>query len=120
MRLVMARRVDKIMRLLKALVIGMGIAIVVGASVLATLIFQRGSQLAARVPPVAASTSLAMQSAAHKLVLPAGAVVQETRLDGGRIALRARLTGGGEAVFLFDAGNGRLLSRFDIVTGESR
>jgi hypothetical protein len=95
---------------LKTLVVVMGVAILIGASVLVTLIVERGRRLAATPPVEGAAGSPAV--GAHRLTLPAGARVVESRLDGGRILLRAALAGGGEAVFVFDAGSGRLVARY--------
>jgi hypothetical protein len=94
----------------------MGVAILIGASVLVTLIVERGRRLAAAPPAEqAAEQAVAPVPSAvreHKLALPAGARVMETRLDGSRILLRAALAGGGEALFVFDAASGRLVARY--------
>ena len=102
------------MRALKALVIFMAIAIVVGVSVLATLILQRAQNLPGAVPVAAVPAAPMGAVPTQKLLLPGGARVVETRLDGARIALRAALAGGGEALFIFDAATGRPLARYDI------
>jgi hypothetical protein len=104
------------MRALKTLVVGMGVAILIGASVLATLIFERGTRLAAGnaagdAPAAASSVAVA---ARHRLLLPRGAEVRETRLDGSRIVLRARVGGGNESIFVFDGTDGRLVARYEI------
>ncbi len=102
------------MRALKTLVIAMGIAILVGASVLATLIFERAGRLGSTTPAAKPA------AAGARFELPPGAAVQESRLDGGRLVLRARLADGREALFVFDAADGRLAARYDIVTGGAR
>jgi hypothetical protein len=95
---------------LKTLVVVMGVAILIGASVLVTLIVERGRRLAAAPPVEGAAGPPAV--GAHRLALPAGVRVVESRLDGGRILLRAALAGGGEALFVFDAASGRLVARY--------
>ncbi|MGE0650987.1 MAG: hypothetical protein AB7P12_04465 [Alphaproteobacteria bacterium] len=105
---------------LKTLVVVMGVAILIGASILVTLIVERGRRLAA-APNVGQVAGQAVEQAAapapaaireHRLALPKGARVLETRLDNGRILLRAALDGGGEALFVFDAASGRLVARY--------
>jgi hypothetical protein len=78
---------------LKTLVIVMGIAILVGATVLVTTIIQRGGMLG---QPMARGV----------IHLPAGARVMETRFDGGRILLRLALAGGGARILIVDAETG--------------
>lgn len=78
---------------LKTLVIVMGIAVIVGATVVVTTIIQRGGALG---EPVAHGT----------INLPAGARVMETRIDGGRIMLRLSLQDGGQRIFIVDAETG--------------
>lgn len=105
------------MRALKALVIILGIAILVGTTVLVTVIIQRGVRLAGQSAPARSSpTAAAVPSgtADRALALPAGAKVLESRLGGGRVLLRAALPGGGEALFVFDAATGKLVARYDI------
>lgn len=97
------------MRGLKILVIALGIAILVAASVLATLIFERAGRLASAPAAVAQAT----------LALPAGARVLESRIDGNRVMLRAA-EAGGEALYVFDAATARLTARYAIATGVAR
>jgi hypothetical protein len=96
----------------------MGVAILIGASVLVTLIVERGRRLAAAPPVEQAVAPVPSEVRAHQLALPAGARVVESRLDGGRILLRAALAGGGggEALFVFDAASGRLVARYALTT----
>jgi hypothetical protein len=108
------------MRALKALVIFMAIAIVVGVSVLATLMLQRAQNLSAPAPVAGVAAPSAPGAELRKLVLPEGARVVETRLDGARVTLRASLAGGGEALFVFDAATGRPMARYDISTEGGR
>jgi hypothetical protein len=110
--------VDKNMRTLKTLVIVMGLAVVIGATVLATLIMTRGSRLAGEPQAMPhAAMPLARPASAPlmlSLKLPLGARVLETQIVAGRLTLRAVLKSGGEAVFVFDAASGRLVARYDI------
>jgi hypothetical protein len=78
---------------LKTLVIVMGIAVIVGATVVVTTIIQRGGALG---EPVARGT----------INLPAGARVMETRIDGGRIMLRLSLQDGRQRIVIVDAETG--------------
>ncbi len=86
------------LRILKALVIGMGIAILVGAVVLVTAIVQRAGNLAISDIP-------------NRVVIPEGAVVVETRLDGRRILLRLALAEGGTRLMVLDSRSGRVQSQ---------
>ncbi len=102
------------MRALKALVIFMAIAIVVGVSVLATLILQRAQNLPVAAPVAAVPAPSMAGVTTQKLRLPGGARVVETRLDGARIALRAALVDGSEVLFVFDAATGQPIARYEI------
>lgn len=109
------------MRALKALVIILGIVIVVGTTVLVTVIIQRGSRLAgAPASAPAATAGPAKAGASHALALPAGAKVLESRLGEGRVLLRAALPDGGEALFVFDAATGKAVARYDITRDGGR
>jgi hypothetical protein len=92
------------MGILKGLVIVMGLAIIIGATVLATLISQRAGKIGAAPEATVASP----------VVLPAGARVVESRLEGGRILLRIVLAPGGERILVVDPKSGRVLSRLDL------
>ncbi len=105
----MTGRVTKVMRTLKALVIGMGILIVAGTAMIAVMIVRRGADGSA------ASGNASITPA--RIALPAGARVIETALDGDRIALRIALTGGGERVVIIDARTGRRIGAVDLMPG---
>jgi hypothetical protein len=96
------------MRMLKAIVIGMGVLIVVGSAVIVVKIAQRGGgdDGAANAGPAVTPATIA---------LPAGARVIETALDGDRIALRIALEGGGEQVLIIDARTGRHIGAVHLV-----
>lgn len=110
------------MRALKALVVIMGIAILVGTGALVTLIIERGTRLGGAGGPggeieeAAPDSPTETLARSHALALPPGARVIETRLGDGNLALRVALEGGGEAVFVFDAASGALVARYDIAT----
>ena len=102
----MAGRVTNFMRMLKALVIGMGILIVIGSAVIVVKIAQRGiGESAANGDGPVTPTTIA---------LPAGARVIETALDGDRIALRIALEDGGERVMIIDTRSGRRVGAVDL------
>ena len=87
---------------LKALVIAMGIAIIIAATVLITVMIQRAGRMGGA--PVTAA-----------IELPAGARVVETRIEGGRILLRVALTGGGQQILIIDAETGARLATHDLM-----
>ncbi len=89
---------------LKTLVIVMGIAIIVGATVVVTTIIQRGGALGGG-------------PARGAISLPAGARVMETRIDGGRVLLRLELAGGGERILIVDAETGAPIAVHDLARG---
>ena len=103
----MTGRVTKLMRTLKTLVIGMGILIVVGTTIIAVMIARRGGD--------AASGDASITTA--QIALPAGARVVETALDGDRIALRIALIGGGQRVIIIDVPTGRRVGAVDLMSG---
>lgn len=86
---------------LKALVIGMGIAIIVGVTVMVTTIIQRAGNLA----PAAM---------AKAIELPAGAKVVGQDISDKRILLRIRLAGGEERLLVIDADSGAVRATFPL------
>ncbi len=107
---------------LKALVIVMAIAIIVGATVLVTVMVQRAGNLdeaAAPAPMNTAPVNAApanMAPANMAIELPIGARVVDSRLDGGRILLRVVLNGGAERILIIDARTGARLATFEVTT----
>jgi hypothetical protein len=89
---------------LKTLVIGMGIAVLIGATVVVATIIQRGAGLGG-------------EPARSSIALPAGARVVESRIEGGRILLRLRLADGAERLLVNDARTGRPIAVHDLVPG---
>lgn len=86
---------EKNIRVLKALVIGLGILIVIGLTVMLVAI---GRQVGGR------SKGAAFDPA--QFALPTGARVLEMDLDGDRLAVRLELGNGRQAIQLFDARTG--------------
>ena len=105
----MTGRVTKLMRTLKTLVIGMGILIVVGTTIIAVMIARRGGD------GDAASGDASITTA--QIALPAGARVVETALHGDRIALRIALIGGDQRVIIIDVPTGRRVGAVDLMSG---
>ena len=105
----MTGRVTKLMRTLKALVVGMGILIVVGTAIIAVMIARRGGDSGTTGRDVSTTTA--------QIALPAGARVVETALDGDRIALRIVLVDGGQRVIIFDVPTGRRVGVVDLLLG---
>ena len=97
---------------LKALVIIMGIAIIVAATVLVTVMVQRAGDLAAGGGQAAAPAAVSSGAAPghSRIDLPAGARVVDSDIDGGRILLRIALVGGGERLLVIDAATGQRLA----------
>lgn len=89
---------------LKALVIVMGIAIIVGATVVVMTIVQRAGSLS----PAVASKSIE---------LPAGARVVGQDISDKRILLRLRLPDGEERLIVVDADTGRVTGGFTLRSG---
>lgn len=111
------------MRWLKTLVIGMGVVIVIGLTVVIVEVARRAgepSQSAAYgllppAPPViGASAPVAAPAPARMLgdisiAIPPGATAEETVTDTARLIVRLRLPDGGAALLLIDAVTGRKL-----------
>mgnify|MGYP006274166805 CR=1 FL=1 len=90
---------EKNIRVLKAVVIGLGILIVIGLTVMLVAIGRQvggGRGKAATFDPA-------------QFTLPAGARVLEMDLDGDRLAVRLELGDGRQAIQLFDARTGAAL-----------
>ncbi len=91
-------------RVLKAVVIGLGVLIVAGLVALLTAVVLRGG---------GGSRALPAEEAMH-VVLPEGAVVEEMRVSGNTLALRVRLADGGREIIIIDARKGRVVRRIRI------
>ncbi len=88
-------------RVLKAVVIGLGVLIVLGLGALLAAVTLRGGGAARGLPPGAVMT----------LPAPEGAVVEDMRLSGNVLALRLRRADGGREIIVLDARRGRVLRR---------
>ena len=112
-------------RLLKAIVIGLGVLIFVGLAVVVATIISRAGRLAAPVTsatPVAAVTTEIMGGApaafgAKKLDLPPGSRLVEIRPDGDRLILRLRQVGGNEQLVVISLISGERLGVIDLGAG---
>ena len=83
----MAPAMPQNVKLLKAVVIGLGVLLVLGSVVLVTTLVMRLNARASSAP-ISAQVSL-----------PPGAEILETHLDQGRLLLRLRVSGGEEIRF---------------------
>ncbi len=88
-------------RVLKAVVIGLGVLIVVGLIALLTAVVLRGG---------GGSRALPAEKAMH-VPLPKGAVVEEMQISGNTLALRLKLPQGGREVIVIDAKRGHVIRR---------
>ena len=112
------------MRWLKALVIGMGVAIVIGLTVVILEVAQRANRpsqtTASPAPPVIGATGTVVMTAPQKkfddstIMVPIGAVTEDIVSDQGRLIVRLRLTDGRTALLLIDASTGTMLGRITL------
>ena len=93
------------MRVLKALVVGMGVLIVAGLAAVAVTVADRIAD-----PPESAVGA----PAAARVAIPPGARIVETATGDGRILLRLLLAGGGTRILAIDLATGRLSGRVDV------
>lgn len=115
-------------RVLKAVVIVLGLLIVVAVGVIGVTLYRR-------LNPPAPVPAVAMQAVApaalvpvddrpsrafgdHKVDLPAGSRLIETRMVGERMFLRARLLGGNEIWVVLSLATGERLGSFELGTPE--
>jgi hypothetical protein len=114
------------MRALKGLVIGMGVALVLGMTVVIVTVVKRGgfdepeqggsaSSDATGTPRV----PVARGFGDRRVTMPAGATVQETTIGDGRIVVRLRLADGTAALLLIDAKNGDRLGLVRLDGGQN-
>jgi len=97
------------MRGLKGLVIGMGVLIVVGLTVvIVTVVKRQGSDGPSVLKsPVGISVPIENGFGEKRFQMPKGAKVVETIINGHRLALRLDLRDGGQALLLIDFGTGQ-------------
>ena len=101
-------RLNPSFRGLKALVIGMGAAIIIGVVVLGVAVFQRSETLV-NAEDEAGVAGLASFDT-RRMALPAGTEIVETRAEGNRLILRlGGSTGEPERILVVDLTTGRLL-----------
>jgi hypothetical protein len=103
------------MRMLKPLVVVMGIMLVLGTAALIAAIILRASHRGA-APTDAAPAKAETAPSRGVIALPAGARVVESRLAGGRILLRLALPENGEELIIVDAASGARLATLDLRT----
>lgn len=96
------------MRALKALVIGMAVLIFAGVVVLIIGIVDKAGDLDGKTAAPAASFDPAT------IDLPAGATVQETRIDGDRIVIRLTLADGTARLLVISAATGKQTGVIDL------
>ncbi|PPR12061.1 MAG: hypothetical protein CFH41_00094 [Alphaproteobacteria bacterium MarineAlpha11_Bin1] len=96
------------MRALKALVIGMAVIIVAGVVVLIFGIIDKTGELDSKMSEPLADFGIT------RVVLPAGAQISETLLDGDRILLRLTLADGTSRMMLIDANDGGQIGQIDL------
>lgn len=107
------------MRWLKALVIGMGVLILVGLTVVIVTVIHRAANPAKStpsasrpLPPVigtpgaAAVPQRVSPFGDRRIVIPAGAIAEEVTSDAQRLIVRLRLPTGKAALLLIDAASG--------------
>jgi hypothetical protein len=97
------------MRGLKGLVIGMGVLIVVGLTVvIVTVVKRQGSDGAsASKSPIGVSVPIEHGFGEKRIQMPKGAKAVETIIDGNRLAVRLDLDNGGQALLLVDINTGQ-------------
>jgi hypothetical protein len=104
-------------RVLKAIVIGLGVLMVLGLAVL-LVGFARQAMKLGKPDLTAASTETASGFGERNLALPRGARLVEVSQTDRRLVLRIRLATGVERLILIDAANGEKLGSLDIATTE--
>lgn len=111
---------------LKMLVIGLGVAIMVVATVIVFELIRRAGQSdepvePAALPAVSAAPVLALdpeRPVVARIALPDGAEVIDTYPMGGTLAIDLALPDGLRRILLIDPTTGQALGTFDLVPGE--
>jgi hypothetical protein len=101
----MAAKVNRNMRALKLLVIGLGVLLVAGVAVLVVAVVLRLNHGAA-APATGGGPAV--------LTLPPGAKIVSTEASGGRLVARIDLPGGGVELIIFDLANGARIATIDL------
>lgn len=107
------------MRGLKSLVIGMGVLIVVGLTVVIVTVVKRygGDDTKSTNSSASVSVPVAHGFGEKRVQMPTGAKILETILDGNRVVLRLNLTDGEQALLLIDANSGQRIGLIRLGTG---
>lgn len=114
-------------RVLKGVVIVLGLLIVIAITVIVVTLYRRMNPsppapavAAEAAPGIPAAPSALLEPAKpfgdHKVDLPAGARLIETRMVGDRMFLRARLLGGNEVWVILSLATGQRLGSFELGT----
>lgn len=107
---------DPNIRILKAIVIGLGLAMVVCAGILVWGLTRKAPPRA--VAPPVATQDVPTQFGERTLSLPRGAKLLDVSQSEARLMLRVRLASGIERLILVDAATGDRLGSLDIVNGD--
>ena len=115
------------MRGLKGLVIGLGVLIGIGLTVVVVTVFNRMGTSAGTVAGTAAGTAGAAESGAPgtpreafgdvKIALPAGATVLRTEIADGRLVVHLTSRHGGARVLVIDLASGKTLGTVEVAPG---
>ncbi|NKB19545.1 MAG: hypothetical protein GKS01_03270 [Alphaproteobacteria bacterium] len=98
------------MRGLKGLVIGMGVLIVVGLTVVIVTVIKRydgGDNSKAVKSPAVVSVPVEHGFGEKRIQVPKGAKITETILEGKRLIVRLELSDGAQAFLLIDVNTGQ-------------
>lgn len=107
---------DPNIRILKAIVIGLGVAMVAAGGVLVWGLTRKTPPRTPAPPAVAAVVPKPFGE--HTMTLPRGARLLDVSQGEARIVLRVRLASGAERLILVDAASGDRLGSLDIVNGD--
>lgn len=103
----MAAKLAPKMRVLKLLVIGLGVLLLAGIGVLAAAVTWRINHKHLAVSSTAAPI-------VQRIVLPAGAKIVGTDVAAGRLVARVDLASGGVRVFVFDLTTGSEITTIEL------
>jgi hypothetical protein len=105
------------MQALKAIVIGFGVLILIGFSVLVVALFQRGGEVVEKAGEPAAGGAVEgtvrRAFGDRSIPIPRGGRIEEMVAEGDRLILRLRLPEGAERLLVLDLNSGALLGAFE-------
>ncbi|HYM30063.1 MAG TPA: DUF6476 family protein [Candidatus Cybelea sp.] len=104
-------------RLLKGIVIGLGVLIIAGVVVIFVTIANRMPHARATVAPNGTVIEPPANFGERKLSLPVGSRLVEIRPDGERLILRLRQVGGNEQIMVISMQTGERLGLIDLGVG---